>query len=288
MKDQHTWGWPVIGYLFLGGVGGGMIVISSIADLFWREGEKFAQGSLVAGIIIALGSGLLLFDLGRPTQFWRVFSRQKVIMTFGAWMLAILTITSIIYFSFWPIFSPWKDLVSLRQILAWLNILLGLGVCVYTGVFLGSMKSRPFWNTPVLPILFLISGLSTGLAVQSLLVGSWPYSGTQELGATYSLLKFLDTGMILLEFLIVLIYVFMMYTFFGKEASLIANSWIIGRKRLIFWGGLIGMGLLLPVVLYLVTEVELSLISACILLGGLILRSLLVYSGERRKLPNET
>jgi formate-dependent nitrite reductase membrane component NrfD len=287
MKDQRTWGWPVIGYLFLGGLGGGVIIISSAADLFWGEGEQFALGSLLAGVILALGAGLLLFDLGRPLQFWRIFSRQKVIMTFGAWMLSALIVTSILYFSFWISFSPWRDLILVRQMLAWLNIVLGLGVCIYTGISLGHMKSRPFWNSQVLPILFLVSALSTGIAVQSLFVGDWPYSGIKGLEDTYALLKHFNIGILLLELIIIFVYVFMMRTSSGKEARIIAEGWLVGRKKLAFWGGIIGMGLLIPGGLYFITGIELSLISACILLGGLILRSLLVFSDERRKLPDE-
>ena len=178
MKEEHNWGWPIASYLFLGGLGGGMIVVAGLADLAFGRGELFSLGSLIAGIAIAIGSALLIFELGRPFQFWRVLSRQKAIMTAGAWMLSFTIVTSFAYFSFWPDFSPWRQLVGLRHLVAGINIVLGLGVCIYTGILLGSLRARAFWNTPVLPVLFLVSGISTGVAAQSLLAGSWPCRST--------------------------------------------------------------------------------------------------------------
>jgi formate-dependent nitrite reductase membrane component NrfD len=266
-----------------------MLIVSSAADLFWGKGEVFALGSLLAGVIIALGSGLLLFDLGRPLQFWRVLSRQKAVMTVGSWMLTCSIVTSLIYFSFWLGSSAWRDLVGLRHTLAWINSLMGLGVCIYTGILLGSMKARPFWSTPALPVLFLVSGLSTGIAGQSLLAGVWPYAGVKGLEATHSLLKFLDLALIFFELVIILVYVFMMRTSFGEDVGRIADSWLMGKKKFAFWGGLIGLGLLLPGVLYLMADrgIGQSLAIAGVLFGGLILRFLIVYSDEQKKLPGE-
>ena len=185
MKTEHYWGWPIAGYLFLGGLGGGVIIISSAADLFFGRGDVFGLGCLISAALIALGSSLLIFELGRPARFWRVFSTQKAIMTAGAWMLSLLIGTSFLQFTFWPDFSPWRSLLGLRQALAALNLLLGLGVCTYTGILLGSLKPRRFWNTPALPVLFLISGISTGTALQSLLAGFWPFAGVPSAVSTF-------------------------------------------------------------------------------------------------------
>lgn len=52
-----------------------------------------------------------------------------------------------------------------RRGLAWARIPLGIGVGIYTGVMLGAMPSRPFWNSPFPAFLFLISALSTSTAL---------------------------------------------------------------------------------------------------------------------------
>jgi formate-dependent nitrite reductase membrane component NrfD len=286
MKSERTWGWPIAGYLFLGGLGGGTMIVSSAADLFLGRGEVFALGCFVTAVAIALGSSLLIFELGKPVRFWRVFSTQKAIMTVGAWMLSLLIVTSFVQFTFWLGFSPWRFLVGLRQAFAALNLLLGLGVCTYTGILLGSMKPRRFWNTPALPVLFLVSGLSTGSAFQALLAGAWPSAtGAEAVSTAHSMLREVDLVLIALELVSVMVFVLMMRTTAGPAASRAAARWLTGSYALAFWGGVIALGLLLPLTLYAIGVPVLP--AACVLGGGLVLRFLVVYSDDRTFLPGE-
>ena len=290
MKEEHNWGWPIASYLFLGGLGGGMIVVAGIADLAFDRGEPFSLGSLIAGIAIAIGSGLLIFELGRPFQFWRVLSRQKAIMTAGAWMLSFTILTSFAYFSFWPDFSPWRQFVGARHLAAGINIVLGVGVCIYTGILLGSLRARAFWNTPLLPILFLVSGISTGVAAQSLLAGSWPCRVTVgDLGALHTFLRSCDLALLILELILVFVYVGMMRFSAGPVIARIAAQWLTGRKGWPFWGGLVGLGLVVPGLLYgLSSGAAGGIAPYLVLIGGVILRFLVVYSDERARLPGES
>ena len=51
-----------------------------------------------------------------------------------------------------------------RRLVAPLVIPLSLGVGIYTGILLGAVPARPFWNTPMTAQLFLFSAMSTGAA----------------------------------------------------------------------------------------------------------------------------
>lgn len=288
MKTEHAWSWPIAGYLFLGGLGGGMIVVSTVADLFFDIGSIFTVGNFVAAILVGLGSGLLIFELGRPSQFWRVFSREKAILTVGVWMLSLLIVVGIIYGSFWLPFSPWYSLEGLRIALAWVCLLTGLGVAIYTGVFLGTMKARPFWNGPALPVLFLVSALSTGIAAQSLLVHFWPFGSKSGLAAVESFLPASDIGLLVLEIIVLMVYVLTMRTSTTLSAARSAATWLNGSKRLPFWGGMMVVGLICPLVFYaLGSSVTLILAPVFVLIGGLILRFLVVYTDARTLLPGE-
>jgi formate-dependent nitrite reductase membrane component NrfD len=201
-------------------------------------------------------------------------------------MLSLLIITSFLQFTFWIDFLPWRTLAGPRQGLAAFNLLLGLGVCIYTGILLGSMRPRGFWNTPALPVLFLVSGLSTGVALQSLLKGFWPYAGGEDAAvAVHGSLASADLILIVLELIVLLVYVLMMRTTAGLAAAQTAARWLTGTDALAFWGGVIGLGLLLPFVLYLLRVQVIP--SLCVLTGGLILRLLVVYSDDRTFLPGE-
>lgn len=75
----------------------------------------------------------------------------------------------------WFTFLPFIPYEGCAQVLLGIAGIFGLCVTIYTGVLLSSMKSRPFWNTPVLPVLFMVSGCSTGAALLSMCIGVWPF-----------------------------------------------------------------------------------------------------------------
>ena len=288
MKEKHFWGWPVAGYLFLGGLGGGMMMVSAGADLFFDMGAVFVLGNFVAAAALGIGSGLLVFELGRPFQFWRVFSKQKAVMTFGAWMLGILIVVSFLSGALWVAELYWTGFPVLTQVFAWLGLLLGLGVLIYTGILLGSLRARQFWNSAALPVLFFVSGLSTGFAAQSLLVGLWPWVGESEaLTEVHHILHFSDMALMVVEIVLIFVYLLMMYGAGSAVAKSAAQSWLSGNKRFAFWFGLIGVGLVIPFVLYNLGGAFGSLAAICVLVGGLVLRFLVVYSSERQSLPGE-
>lgn len=287
MKTENSWGWPIAVYLFLGGLGGGMIIVSTGADLFFGTGEVFALGNIVAGVLVGIGSSLLIFELGRPLQFWRVFSAQRAVMTIGAWLLGTLILLSLAYGSFWFDSFPWNRMETLRKVFALANLIIAVGVVTYTGILLGSMRARDFWNSPALAILFVISGISTGFAAQSLLAG-WRLGNALagDVNRVYTVLHNGDGVLLLFELLIVFIYLFMMLFAASDLSRASAQTWLTGNKRLAFWGGLVGLGLLLPLILYALDAGNV-LAPACVLMGGLILRFLVVYTNERRSLPGE-
>jgi formate-dependent nitrite reductase membrane component NrfD len=151
------------------------------------------------------------------------------------------------------------------------------------------MKSRPFWNGPALPVLFLILSLSTGLAAQILIVNIWPWGGNTSQAADITpLLGAANLGFLVLEGIILFVYVFMMRTSVTVRASGPAASWLNGSRALIFWIGVVIAGILLPILLYSL-QVPATVITAAlfVLAGGAILRFLVVYTEDRIMLPGE-
>jgi formate-dependent nitrite reductase membrane component NrfD len=261
-----------------------MLIVSAIADLFFHNGDAFSLGTLVATVVIAVGSGLLIFDLGRRIYFWRVFSRQKSILTAGAWMLSLAVICGLVYSSTLIDFSPFYGLDALRSACAWICLLLGMGVTIYTGVFLGTIKARPFWNSAALPILFFISAVSNGLAAQSLLINF----RASDIASITRFMQNTDIVLILLEIIILMVYVLIMRYSSTVSAAKIASTWLSGTKKVAFWVGMVFLGLVLPVLFYLVDSSATLIIAAALaLVGGIILRFLVVYTDNRVILPGE-
>jgi polysulfide reductase chain C len=286
---EHVWTWPIAGYLFLGGLGAGMTLVVAAADLFLGLGSLFALSILGAIVALGLGSFLLIFELGRPLQFWRVFSRQTAVLTFGAWMVIGLVIIDVLYFSFLSAWFPWSGLSGGQAVFAVLAAVLSCGVLIYTGVELSSMKARSFWNTPALPVLFVASGILTGAGADLALVGLWPSpENVLMLLVAKELLALATLGLIVTTLFITLLYVLMMFTSANAIAHRAAARWLTGSYAAAFWGGLIGAGLVLPLLLLTVGgSFALALSSVLVIVGGLFLRFLVVYSDDRKEFDGE-
>jgi len=55
--------------------------------------------------------------------------------------------------------------IANRKNIAWVMMGLAVTLGIYTGILLSAFNARPLWNTSLLGPLFLVSGLSTGVAV---------------------------------------------------------------------------------------------------------------------------
>jgi protein NrfD len=286
MNIERAWGWPVALELFLAGLGGGIMIVSTVADLFFGTGNLFLPGSFAATVLLAIGSSLLIFELGRPFQFYRVFSLEKAIMTVGAHMLSLLIGVSFVYGTFLFSFLPWHPLEGLRQVVAVIGLLLGISVVIYTGVLPASMKARPFWHGPALPVLFMVSAIANGIALQYLLVQA--LASDNDAAVAEGLLSAANIVLLVVGLIVLFIYVLTMRASAAPPAAQAANAWLKGRQKLAFWVGLVGIGLVVPLVLYAVgITIACILASAGVLIGGIVLRFLMIYSGDRTPLPGE-
>jgi len=323
MQELH-WGLPVIGYLFLAGVGAGAYTVSS--SVLLRNGGgvingdnyKIARyGALLAPIPLIAGTGMIIFELGTFHAalatgdiglFFKWINLFLTInmspMSIGSWILALCIIASVLYaYTFLAKEDgPGDDKKGLRRGLAWVGIPLGIAVAIYTGVMLGAMPSRPFWNTPVLALLFLVSSLSTGVAGILLLKAlfgehqpaSAPSGGdTDGNQATYQL-AFSDVVLIGLEMLTIIMFIMFAHLTVGNQAEAISIILPGGALSNMFWIGVVVIGLLLPVLIelrYVIpalrnhqsyamprgTEV---IVCAVILIGGFMLRYVVVVAGQ--------
>lgn len=313
MGEELTWGMPVILYLFLAGVGAGAVTVS--ASVLLRGGgggfggEHFLlarYGALIGPVPVILGSTLIILELGRP---FRVMNLFKVInlspMNIGSWLLLLFIFVSLFYaFAFLPSLLPrlsrlGERLAPLREVLAWVCVPLGIGVAIYTGVMLGAMPSRPFWNTPILAMLFLISALSTGVAVIILARSvfhrkdSDPESERQFHQSAYLLTA---SDMILIGFELLVIFLLLMFAHLTIGAPKYAMAVIMpgGELAQMFWLWVVLIGLVTPALAELIyvfpkllyhkdyaapRSVEI-VIPIAVLVGGFMLRYVVVVAGQ--------
>jgi formate-dependent nitrite reductase membrane component NrfD len=131
--------------------------------------EKAAYGSIV---LLAIGGLLLIADLSQPLRFFNILNPMFLNFTsplaWGALNIVAFGICSVLY-----ILELRKAPDSARgKMLSLVTALLALGLPIYTGFDLTVHQSRPVWNTPIMPVLFVALAVASGSAAGSLISGA--------------------------------------------------------------------------------------------------------------------
>ncbi|MDO5043804.1 MAG: polysulfide reductase NrfD [Coriobacteriia bacterium] len=276
---KRYWTWPIAIYLFLGGLGGAILFLAMCLYFMAFPIELFIAPIIVSLLALGVGCFFLVFELGQPTVFYRVFLRPTAIIMWGATLLSIALIASfLLLISYW---EPFAMLAGARVPLLVVSGISGAAIMVYTGVLLASLKAHPFWSTPALPILFFVSALSTGCAAHSLSVGKLLESNPELVERALGIFHSVDTGLIVFELMIVGIYLGLLIGAGNVVAKKAALKWVKGDFSLAFWLGLVACGLVIPLVFYLMGSEALGVLAAVlVLIGGLILRFLVVWTND--------
>ena len=261
VADPH-WYWWIIGYFFLGGIAGGAYLTAAVSDLVApREHRAVAYaGYLLALPLIAVCGLLLTLDLGRPERFWHmlwnVTTNQPGFkywspMSYGSWIL-----TGIGGFSFLSallVLAEWRGLLAglregpLGKVIAALGGIFAILFVSYTGVLLNATNQRIWGDNSLLGALFAASGISTGIAAIALIlsVGRWRGAGQGPREGLLHRLERADLLAIAVELLLILALVAWL------ASQNVAGPLIGGGIGLALWVGVVLLGLLVPLALYL-------------------------------------
>ena len=273
---QTTWGHLVAWYLFLAGAGAGLYAISVGAKLF-RLNNSFAKPAYYASpLIVIAASVLLLLDLGQP------FRALLAVLRPHSSMISVGTVILSLFISL-TLYQGVQTFLGRKLLPAWdyVGLALAVGTATYTGVLLGVVKAIPFWNNPLLPLLFLVSALSSGLGVLLVLSATEQLVGADHAGLRPDILR-LDSGLVIAEIALLFLLLFISWTGgVANEASVRLMVW--GRWAAPFWLLVVAGGLLLPLWLKakakLETKTGLLLCGVCLMAGALALRYSVVFCG---------
>ena len=287
--EHFNWGIPVALDLFLAGHGAGALFLAVAADSFGgKQYQKITRtGALIAPWPVILGVLLLVIDLGHPLRFWEFLFRKgpgvlmfhpTSVMSIGVWLLTIFVLLSLLYLVL-TLFSgvvAWG--AKLRQAVGVIALPFALLVMVYTGVLL-SATPNPLWNTVFLPAVFSTSAISTGIAgVVFVLVGIHICKQGIKLDPFIPKLEKINSRVIGLQLFIIIL--FLLARIGSTQMRMIIGSGF----GLLWWVGIIGLGLVIPLLFGLKEEdksPQVSLIvSALVLLGDFSLKYVILIGGQ--------
>ena len=307
--NEIYWPWPIAVYLFLAGLSAGAMMVALLVkwnyhkkqdDSIWDAMVK--AGAIVAPITICVGLALLVLDLGKPLSFYWILLKYNFgsVMSIGVALLLLYTPFAFLFaiiifeeeiekYGFLALLRPISRLIRsfapLSKTIETLLFVLAIGVGVYTGFLLSAITKLPLWNTPILPILFLTSGFSSGIAA-NILVGLCCFKHLiHEENVKYLLV--LDLRAVLFEIPLIAVLFLGLYFEGGASALAAKQALTTGQYALIFWLGVVGLGLLTPIAIALTALknhayrvgyiVANSLVVIC---GVVMLRYYIVYAGQ--------
>jgi formate-dependent nitrite reductase membrane component NrfD len=200
-----------------------------------------------------------LVYLGRPLRFWRAippFTKawKTSWLARGMFFSIVFTGAGFLQIVFWY-FLRWGDLsasaADTLTVLSWIvGVVAGVFILltgVYCGFAMSYCKSLPFWNTGLLPIVFVIMGIADGLA---LTMGVNLITGADE--AAISSLEFWSRILLVVNALLIAGYLVRAYQR-HSAAELAAQDLIKGSTAWVFWILLVILGIATPLVISIAT-----------------------------------
>jgi protein NrfD len=284
------WEWLIVFYFFFGGLAGGCYLLATLIDLLGRpEDRPLARAGYYVALPCLIVSGiLLLLDLSRPERFWHLLVENHTWrpmfkywspMSIGSWALIAFGAFALLSFLgalaesgrlSWPPARRLRPPGMLGRVIAIVGAVLGLYVAGYTGVLL-AVTNRPIWaDTPLIGMLLVVSAMSISAAFMILVARRYRW---QTAGA--AALQRIDLSVLVLELVVLIAVVISL----GPAARAWLNAW-----GLLLLVGAVAIGMLLPLALHRrhdwLGERTGPTAAALVLVGGFILRTVIVLSSE--------
>jgi formate-dependent nitrite reductase membrane component NrfD len=242
---KMIWGTIIAWYLFLAGLAAGAFTTAAIVA-FKNKSLKRIQtiGRLITLVALAIGLFLLMFDaeagFKNPLRFFYLLTNFNSVMTWGVVILGAFGIVCAITLVL-PLLK--------KDVPAWLNafgVIFAACTAAYTGVLLGVIKTYPLWNTALLPVLFLVSAFSAGMAATLVFSAIFAHGETEKLPS----LKKVHFALPIIE-VVLLSALFYITASTAPAAQASVSRLISGDLSLLFWIGLVTIGLFVPLLLEL-------------------------------------
>ncbi len=273
------WGLWIGAYIYLVGVSAGAFLISTLVYAFGiKKLEKIGKLALFTAIItLAVSMFSVFMDLGHPERALRLILNTNFGSMMG-WMIWLYTAYFILllvelWFALRTDFATWSSRSGfagkLARMLTFgqrdpsaeaaardkrvLRVLGSLGVPLAiafhggVGALFGVVGARPYWNTGLTPIMFLIGALLSGGALLTFIVYVFgPNQGSAEHESTVIFLGQIVLGLLALDVLLEWAeYSIGLYSAIPADTASMKLV-LFGPFWWVFWVVHVGLGVVLP------------------------------------------
>jgi len=249
-QHQVPWHWPVPAYLLSKGIGAGVFLFLCLGwglGLFAFDALTMLVGGLIALVALVVTTGLLVYDLDKPSRFLSIIFRPQ----WGSWLARgafILIGFSTLGGLWWAAESAaylglFAMPEALRPVLLWLTVPLAIGAAIYTAFLFAQAEGRDLWQSALLPFHLIVQSLylGTGTMLLAAALVTLPASMLSVAKVTFAAALVVDLFVTLAgEFGI---------PHASEVAARAAHEISHGRYKTSFWGGAIALGHAVPLAL---------------------------------------
>ncbi len=277
--EAAHWGWTIALFLWAVGLSGMGFFLN-----YWVRQKKFVYLLTAAAII---GTLLVVSHLARMLNlpFAVLSSVFDMALNLSSWMfigiclLSLLCVSSLFYSMICAgiLFKgeKWQQMADSN----WFNgifSVLGAACTVYSGFLLTQAVGIPFWNSAIIPILWIISGMACSVgAIELLMVFGQIDANRVKWSRTTSI------WVEIAELLTIFAFLHVSLSSNMEAARVGAESLLYGPNALMFWLGVILFGSLVPLVATILTRSHKVLVCTAVLgiIGALLLRASVLFAG---------
>ena len=247
--------------LFFGGIAGGLYLVSLYFDSL--------LGMFIAWIL-AMVTGLTdMAHLSKPTRFWRMMLKPRTSWISRGFIVIWLFLGAA---AIQLAISYWADGGVIETVFKVFGGILAFGVAIYSGFVVGYVGAIKLWNSAIIPILFVVAGVTGGLALLMVVsVGEAFLSSDAAIALRVVLIGYA---------VCVAIYLWVV-TYESTAARDSAMRILKGNIALVFWPLVVLFGIVVPIIMLYTAESDAVFIISgiFIIIGGVALRYCILKAG---------
>ena len=230
--------WPLLIFSVLLGVTSGSFVFMAVGELKGMFKNVRFLGALIALICLAVGGCVSVLHMGHPERATHLLGNLGSGLSKELFVVALMGIVAFAYL----ILSK-KDYPGASKVLGVLGGVIGLVLPFVAGASY-LIAARPAWDSVALPLMFLGAGLALGMTLMCALV---LLRGDAEREGGFAL-KLALAGVIIMAVTTVAYVVWIAIAPF-QDASRSIERLISGDLAMMFWLGVVVIGIVVPVAL---------------------------------------
>ncbi len=257
--ESIPWGLLVPSYIFFALAATGTSLVNSISTVFRVERFKpiIKRGIWLSLILIIPAGIFIMLDLGKTSQAFNLY-----LMFHGSSRLAWMGMLYLIFI----IFLVLQLIIAVREdrVPKWTPLVMGIVVLAATltvetnlGALFGAVEAKPLWDSPVMPLQFIVSAFMVGVCLHMLFISITYMSRKISIPDEVKKLFYKDyrpllIGLILINFIVIAAK--FIPELMSEDASQYVKLLIAGPYSATFWGLEIAIGGVIPLMILLYSK----------------------------------